>query len=121
MERKDDFNQRRSHLKNLTDEELKSRFWQLSETIVRPMIDMAGKYTSPSIERSILLRMGFSSIEAKAIVEQIIDRGLMGKGAGHAVYRLSMIEKCSIKEAGTMLLKGNGWDDLIGSFEEGGK
>ncbi|HKL11413.1 MAG TPA: ornithine aminomutase subunit alpha [Clostridia bacterium] len=120
MERKDDFNDRRSHLENLTDEELKSRFWELSERIVRPMIDMAGKYTSPSIERSILLRMGFSSIETKAIVEQTIDRGLMGKGAGHVVYRLSLIKECSIREAGEMLLNGNGWDEVIVSFEERG-
>ncbi len=121
MERKDDFKERRSHLENLTDEELKLRFWELSQRIVEPMIDMAGKYTSPSIERSILLRMGFSSIEAKAIVEQVIDRGLMGKGAGHVVYRLSTIEKCDIRKAGTMLANGNGWDNVIESFEEGNK
>ncbi|PLX33998.1 MAG: ornithine aminomutase [Clostridiales bacterium] len=120
MERKDDFNERRSHLENLTDEELKSRFWELSERIVSPMVDMAQKYTSPSIERSVLLRMGFSSIDAKAMVEQVIDRGLMGKGAGHVVYRLSSIEKCSVKEAGMMLLSGNGWDEVVLSFQEEG-
>ena len=33
--------------------------------------------------------MGFSSIEAKSIVDGAIDRGLMGKGVGHIVYKTS--------------------------------
>ncbi len=35
MERKCDFNQRRQHLSNLTDEELKARFWELARDIVK--------------------------------------------------------------------------------------
>ena len=67
MKREDDFEKRREHLKNLTDEQLYERFWSLTEQIVKPMVDLAYKHTSPSIERSVLLRMGFSSLEAEAI------------------------------------------------------
>ncbi len=67
MKRTDNFEERRGHLKNLTDDELKGRFWELAEEIVEPLVDLAKKNTTPSIERSVLLRMGFSSIEAKAL------------------------------------------------------
>ena len=81
MKRADDFQQRRAHLANLSDEELQARFWEMAEKIVDPLLDLGKKNTTPSIERSVLLRMGFSSLEAKAIVDKTMDRGLMGKGA----------------------------------------
>ena len=68
MERKDDFKTRRLHLADLSDSEIKERFWSLAEQIVDPLLDLGYKNTSPSIERSILLRMGFSSLEAMAIL-----------------------------------------------------
>lgn len=120
MKRSDDFNIRRKHLEKMTDEDLKKEFWKLSEMIVDPMIEMARTYTSPSIERSVLLRMGFSSLEAKTIVEHCIDRGLMGKGAGHAVYKLSLVMDCDVREAGLSLMEGKGWDLVEKSFEKGG-
>lgn len=119
MKRADDFQERRKHLANLSDEELEERFWQLAEKIVEPMIDLAYKNTSPSIERSVLLRMGFSSIEAKAIVEGAIDRGLLGKGAGHLVYRLSKDKNLSIRDAGLKLADGKMWDYLVEVFKGG--
>ncbi|MFA5381152.1 MAG: D-ornithine 4,5-aminomutase subunit OraS, partial [Candidatus Izemoplasmatales bacterium] len=81
--RKDDFESRSRHLHELSDEQLKKRFWELTEQTVKPLIDLAMTHTTPSIERSILLRMGFSSIEAKTLVEKVIDHQLMGKGAGN--------------------------------------
>ena len=59
--REDDYLKRREHLKDLSDQELKERFWQLAEQAVKPLVDLAYKNTSPAIERSVLLRMGFSS------------------------------------------------------------
>jgi D-ornithine 4,5-aminomutase subunit alpha len=115
--RKDDYEKRREHLKSLTDEQLKDKFWDLAEQAVNPLIDLAQKYTSPSIERSILLRMGFSSLEAKDIVEKTIKHGLISKGAGHVVYRLSQIENISIREAGMSLIKDHGWTTVKESFE----
>ena len=64
MKRDDDFKDRHQHLKDLTDEQLEARFWELANKLVDPLLQMGKEYTSPAIERSVLLRMGFSSIEA---------------------------------------------------------
>ena len=85
--RTDDFSSRREHLAALSDAELKARFFSLAEEIVDPLIQLSKKSTSPSVERSVLLRMGFSSIEAGAIVNHVLDLGLMGKGAGNIVLK----------------------------------
>ncbi len=112
MKRADDFEQRRKHLANLTDEELKQRFWELAEKIVEPLVQLGYKHTTPAIERSVLLRMGFSSIEAKAIVEGVMQKGLMGKGAGHVVWKLSQKLKISVRDAGVALASGKYWDEV---------
>ncbi len=93
VKRADDYNTRRAHIANLSDQELYEKFWALAGDIVDPLLELGQKNTSPAIERSVLLRMGFSSIEAKAIVDGVIDRGLMGKGAGHVVYKLAKEKK----------------------------
>lgn len=121
MKRADDFQQRRQHLINLTDEELEKRFWEMAEKIVDPMIDMAKKHTTPSIERSVLLRMGFSSIEARAIVEGVIDRGLMGKGAGNVVFKLSQAKSIPVRDIGLQLIEGKLWDEAVVLFQGGAK
>lgn len=119
MRRADDFQERRKDLANLTEEELEARFWDLAGKIVEPIIDLAEKNTSPSIERSVLLRMGFSSLEAKSIVDGAIDRGMIGKGAGHIVYKLSKARDISIREAGLKLAEGQMWDEVMGLFKGG--
>lgn len=110
MKRADDYEVRRQHIKNLSDEELKAKFWALAEEAVKPMLDLGKKNTTPSIERSVLLRMGFSSLEAKPIVEGVINKGLMGKGAGNVVWRLSKKLGVSVREAGVGLSEGKYWD-----------
>lgn len=117
--RTDDYAVRREHLKNMSEEELEKRFWELCEKIVDPMIDLAKKNTSPSIERSVLMRMGFSSPEAAEIVNKTVDNSLMGKGCGHLVYRLSKEKNIDLREAGLMLMKGEGFDVLKNIFREG--
>ncbi len=107
MSRQDDYKERRAHLADMSEKELENRFWELAEKIVDPIIELGKKNTSPSIERSVLLRMGFSSIEAKTIVNGVIDRGLMGKGAGHVVYRVAKDKGMYIREAGLKLLDGD--------------
>jgi D-ornithine 4,5-aminomutase subunit alpha len=116
-QRNDDYLVRREHLSKLSDEELKNMFWKLAEKAVSPLIELAKKNTSPSIERSVLLRMGFSSIEAKSIVDKVIDYHLMSKGAGHVVYRYSMIKNIDIRNAGLELASGNGFEEVVKSFE----
>ncbi|AKI98139.1 ornithine aminomutase subunit alpha [Kosmotoga pacifica] len=108
--RKDDFLQRSKHLQNMTDEELDRYFWELAEKIVDPLIELARTHTSPSIERSVLLRMGFNSLEAKAIVEKVFDFGLLGKGAGHIVYRTAKELGKPILETGRELASGQHWE-----------
>jgi D-ornithine 4,5-aminomutase subunit alpha len=119
LKREDDFLTRRKHLDGLSDEELKARFWELAEKIVDPLLDLAKTHTSPSVERSVLLRMGFSSLEAKPLVEGAIDRGLMGKGVGHIVYRISKEKNITVREAGLELIEGKHWDDAVAIFKGG--
>ncbi|MBV1821571.1 ornithine aminomutase subunit alpha [Anaerosalibacter bizertensis] len=119
MKREDDFQTRRKHLADLTEEQLEERFWKLAEEIVDPLVDLAYKNTSPSIERSVLMRMGFSSIECSAIVDGAIERGLLGKGAGHLVYRLAKEKDMPIREAGLKLAEGEMWEDVVAIFKGG--
>lgn len=106
MQRKDDFRIRRKKIKELSDKELKERFWDLANKVVEPMIEMAKEYTSPSIERSVLLRMGFNSLQSKAIVDECLELDILGKGAGHIVLRLANEENIPYKEAGEKLVSG---------------
>lgn len=119
MKRADDFQTRREHLKDLTEEQLEQKFWELAEKIVDPLVDLATKNTTPSIERSVLMRMGFSSIEAKGIVDGVMDRGLMSKGAGHVVYRVAKDNNMDIREVGLKLLEGEMWEEAMKIFKGG--
>jgi D-ornithine 4,5-aminomutase subunit alpha len=112
MEREDDFKVRRTHLKKLSDQELHETFWNLVEKIVTPLVEEAGSHTTPSIERSVLLRMGFSSLECRDLVERMREQGLLGHGAGRLVLELSRRKGISIVEAGEALLQGHYWDEL---------
>lgn len=118
MKRDDDFAARREHLRGLNDEQLRGRFWALAEQLTQPLLAMGRKYTSPSIERSVLLRMGFSSTEAKALVDACLERELLGHGAGHVVYKASRNSGQSIREAGLALIRGEGWEGLQDSFSK---
>ncbi len=116
-ERKDDFNKRRAHLKNMNDQELKDYFYQLSDKMIAPLIDHGYKNTSPSIERSVLLRMGFSSIQAKAIVNMLHEHDLLRKGAGHCVYKVSNDKNIDIIAAGVEIQDGKHIDYLKEVFK----
>ena len=106
ISREDNFEKRRQHLKDLSDKELKEKFWNLAEEIVEPLIETAETHTSQSIERSILLRMGFNSLDAKAITKKITEADLLSKGAGHVVLKLAEREDMEIKEAGLAIVDG---------------
>jgi len=114
--RDDDFLIRREHLAKLSDVELKERFWFLADKATSPLIDLAKTHTSPAIERSVLLRMGFSSLEAAALVKKVISHNLIGKGAGHVIYRYSQITELPIRESGLKLLEDCGWSEVKASF-----
>lgn len=108
--RKDDFQRRREHLKNLSEEELQERFFSLAQEIVEPLLSLARTHTSPSIERSVLLRMGCNSLEAKELVKKMEEKDLLGHGAGHIIYALAKEENLSIKEAYKALVEENLWE-----------
>lgn len=112
MPRVDDFEQRRQHLKDTSDEELHAYFWSLVDQIVQPLIEEAHTHTSPSIERSVLLRMGFSSLETRALVNKMSERGLLGHGAGHIVLQLAQNKGISVREAGLGLLHDEYWEEV---------
>lgn len=121
MRREDDYEARRGHLKNLTEEELKEKFWAVLGQVVDPMVELGMEHTTPSIERSVLLRMGISSLDTQAIVNGCIERNLLGKGAGHVVYKYALLQKISVQEAGRALAKGEGWEKVEKAFEGSAK
>ncbi|HHV42053.1 MAG TPA: ornithine aminomutase [Clostridiaceae bacterium] len=118
MAERKSFEERRAHLADKTDEELFEYFWELAERIVDPMIQEGRENTTPAVERSILLRMGFSSLEAAPIVNGVMERGLMGKGAGNVVWRLSKKLNLPYRDVGVGLAEGKYWDEVDGLFEE---
>ena len=112
VEREDDFEKRRAHLQAMSDEALHDYFWSLADKIVAPLIEEARSHTSPSIERSVLLRMGFSSIEAKTLVDAFAARQILARGAGHLILGLAKAQGLSVREAGEALIEGRHWEDL---------
>ena len=105
MIREDDFAKRRVEkgIADLTDEQLYDKFWEMCSKVVD------------------LLRMGVSSLDTQKIVEGAIDRGLMGHGTGHIVYRISKDKGISIREASAALAQGEYWDDAVAIFSKEGK
>jgi len=116
MKRVDDYQERRAHLADLTDQQLKDRFWELTGQVVDPLLQLGHEYTSPAIERSVLLRMGFSSLEVKEIVAGALERGLLGHGAGNIVYKLSKAKNAPIRDIGLALADGKYWDEAQSLF-----
>jgi D-ornithine 4,5-aminomutase subunit alpha len=117
--RKDDFEERSKKLQKMTDEQLDNYFWELVEKVVDPMIDMASKNTSQSIERSVLLRMGFNSMQAKVLVNKIFEKHLLSKGAGHIVWKVAKENNLSVKEAGEKMVDDQLWDEVDRIFKGG--
>ncbi|MBW2426254.1 MAG: ornithine aminomutase [Deltaproteobacteria bacterium] len=111
-QRPDDFEARREGLRALSDEALHDRFWQLANEIVAPLLEEARTHTTPSIERSVLLRMGFSSAEASELVAHMAERGVLGRGAGRLVLELARRLDRPIRETGLALLDGDHWEEL---------
>lgn len=116
MKREDDFASRREHLRALSDEELSARFWALTEEMVDPLLKLGYENTSPAIERSVLLRMGFSSIEAKSIVDGCMEHSLLGHGAGNVVYKLAKARNTDVRSAGLALIENDLFDEAAKLF-----
>jgi len=112
----ENFSERRAALAHLSSDELRQRFWSAARGVVGPLVEMARTHTTPSIERSVLMRMGATSLEAQAIVERCLDAGLLGKGAGHVVLRVAQITATDPVEALHRLGRGEGWEAAALAF-----
>jgi D-ornithine 4,5-aminomutase subunit alpha len=110
MVRPDTFKEVRAHLGDLSDAELEARFWELSHKVVEPLVELARTHTSPSIERSVLMRMGIDSQRCMAVVAECEKRGLLGHGAGHVVLVCMQAWECDAPTAAARLATGEGWD-----------
>jgi D-ornithine 4,5-aminomutase subunit alpha len=108
------FEKRREKYKEMSDEALKAHFWVLCDQIVAPIVDLARTHTSPSIERSVLLRMGIDSQKAHGVVDRVQQAGLLGKGAGHVLLRLAEKRGSDVREAAEAILADK--DVLAGLF-----
>ncbi|HNY84595.1 MAG TPA: D-ornithine 4,5-aminomutase subunit OraS [Anaerolineaceae bacterium] len=110
------FEERHARLKELSDAELKARFWELCDQVVTPIAELARTHTSPSIERSVLLRMGIDSQSALGVVNHIHQAGLLGKGAGHVLLKLADKHQVDVVKAAAMVLEDK--EVLQGLFGE---
>jgi D-ornithine 4,5-aminomutase subunit alpha len=110
--REDTYLQDRAHLAGLTDEQLEARFWALSEQIVAPLVELARTHTSPSIERSVLMRMGIDSRTCMAVASECEKRGLLGHGVGQVVAHCATTWRCPAPEAARRLAAGEGWETV---------
>lgn len=119
--RNDDFKERRKHLEKYSSEELKAYFFELTDQMIDPLLELSRDYTTPAIERSVLMRMGFSSTEAKAITNKIIEHNLLSYGAGHVVYKYHLNSKISIREAGLKLLDEDEMKKMVEEFNHEAK
>ena len=110
MARDDTFPHVRRHLDALSDEQLEARFWELTQQIVDPLVALAASHTSPSIERSVLMRMGVDSQTCAAVVAECEKRALLGHGAGHVLLVCSQEWGCDVVAAAGRLASGDGWE-----------
>ena len=110
MVRPDTFRDVRQHLADLSDAELEALFWQLSAECVDPLVKLARTHTSPSIERSVLMRMGLDSLTSQGIVAECVTRGFLGHGAGHVVLICMQTWDCDAISAAARLVSGEGWE-----------
>ncbi len=114
--RPDDYETRRAHLAGLDDAALHARFWELAGQVVAPLLELARTHTTPSIERSVLARLGVPSHEASAVVEGCLSRGLLAHGAGHVVVRAAAAAGITPREAASRLTEGKLWETVEGVF-----
>lgn len=110
MVRPDTYREVREHLADLDDAQLEERFWVLSREVVAPLVQLASTHTSPSIERSVLMRMGIDSPTCQAVVAGCETRGLLGHGAGHVLLVCMREWGVDAPTAAARLADGDGWN-----------
>jgi D-ornithine 4,5-aminomutase subunit alpha len=119
MHRDSDYQVRRKHLTGLSESELDNRFWELANQIVKPLVELAHGHTSPSIERSVLLRLGFDSMSAVSVVKRIEELGLLGHGAGNVLLKLATAMNVELPAAAEVISTEVGGDRARALFADG--
>lgn len=109
------FEERRARLEQLSDEQLKTRFWELCNEMMVPIVELAQTHTSPSIERAVLLRMGVDSVSSQGVVNRVLEAGLLGKGAGHVVLKVAEQRGVDVRAAAAAILEDK--EALQGLFQ----
>jgi D-ornithine 4,5-aminomutase subunit beta len=84
--------------------ELRDRFFTLATDVVTPLRRLAASHTTPSIERSVLLRMGFDSLEAETLVTHAADKGWLADGVAGVLRRYACERGVDMYRAYRMLL-----------------
>ncbi|MEZ5126734.1 MAG: D-ornithine 4,5-aminomutase subunit OraE, partial [Thermoleophilia bacterium] len=110
--RDDTYLEEHLHLVSLSDAELEARFWELAGEIVAPLVELGRTHTSPSVERSVLMRMGCDSLVCAAVAAECDRRGLLGHGAGHVVLSCAAEWGVPVVAAAKRLAAGEGWDTV---------
>jgi D-ornithine 4,5-aminomutase subunit beta len=95
---------RLTQLRNLDLDPLRELFWTLARRTVEPLARFAAEHTTPSIERSVLLRMGFDSTEAKELVDKAVRGGWLGDGVGGVLADYADRHRITIREAYSAVL-----------------
>jgi D-ornithine 4,5-aminomutase subunit alpha len=116
--RHDDYETRRAALVGLDDAALHALFWDLARRVVEPLLELARTHTTPSIERSVLARLGVPSPEAAAVVEGCLARGILGHGAGHVLLRTARAANLTPVEAAARLAAGELWEHAERTFAD---
>ncbi|MFD9698195.1 D-ornithine 4,5-aminomutase subunit OraE [Lentzea sp. NPDC059081] len=95
---------RLADLRALGLEKLRDRFWELAGLAVEPLAEFARAHTTPSIERSVLLRMGLDSVQAKELVDLAVREGWLGDGVGGVLRRHADVHTMTLDQAHAALL-----------------
>lgn len=119
MHRNSDYQMRRKHLAKLSEGELDKKFWDLANQIVEPLVELAFGHTSPSIERSVLLRLGFDSMAAVSAVKRIEELGLLGHGAGNVLMKLGRTMDIDVLQAAEVISTEDGGAKARALFGDG--
>ncbi|MES9905658.1 MAG: D-ornithine 4,5-aminomutase subunit OraS [Sedimenticola sp.] len=101
------------HNEALDDGELHEEFWILINQVADPLMEGARTHTTPAIEHSLLLRMGFDCDESTQLVRRMEALNLLGYGAAHLVLKLARLKGLRVREAGMALLGNRYWDELV--------
>lgn len=119
MKRTDDFQERRVHLANLTDDQLEARFWELANKLVDPFLKWVTSTPHPPLNVPFCCAWGFLPSKQKPLLTAAIEHNLIAHGAGNVIYRLAKAQNSEIRPAGLALADGKLWDEAEKLFDGG--